>query len=213
MHVRHSVRSSLLRRHLYRRQCRMANHDFEPLLGSWKFHLKRRLHPLAGSNVSGSNMTAPASATRFGTAARARYGQSRRFGQAHRRTNAAHVRSHESPVEFVLGQLSRDGKVVPPQIGEFKDGRGEFYAQDTFNGKSIFVRFVWTNLNMDSAALRAILLGRWRQDLGSELDHRPDEGPRRSHRVNIPLFLASIIVLVGPVSGLAIAGWPVRLRF
>jgi hypothetical protein len=40
---------------------------------------------------------------------------------------------------------SKDGKVVVPQIGQFKDGRGEFYAQDMLNGKSIFVRFVWTN--------------------------------------------------------------------
>jgi hypothetical protein len=41
---------------------------------------------------------------------------------------------------------SKDGKVVPPQVGEFKNGRGEFYAEDTFNGRSIFVRFVWTNM-------------------------------------------------------------------
>ena len=32
-----------------------------------------------------------------------------------------------------------------PQIGEFKNGRGEFYAQDTLNGKMIFVRFIWSN--------------------------------------------------------------------
>jgi hypothetical protein len=40
----------------------------------------------------------------------------------------------------------KDGFLVVPQIGEFKDGRGEFYAQDTFNGKAILVRFVWTNM-------------------------------------------------------------------
>ena len=41
---------------------------------------------------------------------------------------------------------SKDGKVVVPQIGTFSNGRGEFYAQDTLNGKSIFVRFLWTNM-------------------------------------------------------------------
>ena len=35
--------------------------------------------------------------------------------------------------------------IFPPQIGEFKNGRGEFFAQDTLNGKAILVRFVWTN--------------------------------------------------------------------
>lgn len=34
----------------------------------------------------------------------------------------------------------KDGTIVPPQIGQFKDGRGEFYGQDTLNGKLIYVR-------------------------------------------------------------------------
>lgn len=45
-----------------------------------------------------------------------------------------------------MGQ-QQNGKVVAPQIGKFKNGHGEFYAQDDLNGKIIFVRFFWTNLN------------------------------------------------------------------
>jgi hypothetical protein len=30
---------------------RDGSHDFDPLLGSWKYHLKRRMNPLAGSNT------------------------------------------------------------------------------------------------------------------------------------------------------------------
>ncbi|MBV9339376.1 MAG: hypothetical protein JO159_00635 [Acidobacteria bacterium] len=37
-----------------------------------------------------------------------------------------------------------------PLIGEFKDGRGEFYDQEMFNGRSIFVRFLWTNVSKAS---------------------------------------------------------------
>jgi hypothetical protein len=29
-----------------------------------------------------------------------------------------------------------------PAIGEFKNGRGEFYNQDTLDGRSIFVKFI-----------------------------------------------------------------------
>jgi hypothetical protein len=31
-------------------------------------------------------------------------------------------------------------------IGGFKDGRGEFYAQDTLNERSIFVRFIFSEI-------------------------------------------------------------------
>jgi hypothetical protein len=27
-----------------------------------------------------------------------------------------------------------------PQVGQFKNGRGEFYGQDTFDGKRVYVR-------------------------------------------------------------------------
>ena len=33
-----------------------------------------------------------------------------------------------------------------PVIGSFKDGVGTFYGDDTFNGKPIKVRFIWSNL-------------------------------------------------------------------
>jgi hypothetical protein len=39
---------------------------------------------------------------------------------------------------------SKNGTLVPPQVGQFKDGQGEFYAQDTLDGKSIFIRFIWS---------------------------------------------------------------------
>ena len=33
-----------------------------------------------------------------------------------------------------------------PQIGEFQNGRGEFYGQDTLEGRAIYVRFTWSNI-------------------------------------------------------------------
>jgi hypothetical protein len=38
------------------------------------------------------------------------------------------------------------GHLDPPVAGGFKDGVGSFYAEDTFRGKPIRVRFLWTNL-------------------------------------------------------------------
>jgi hypothetical protein len=38
----------------------------------------------------------------------------------------------------------------PPLVGAFKDGRGEFYAQDTFHDRSVLVRGVWSDVAPDS---------------------------------------------------------------
>jgi hypothetical protein len=38
---------------------------------------------------------------------------------------------------------SKGGPIYPPQIGEF-------YAQDTLNGKSVLVRFIWLATNTNS---------------------------------------------------------------
>jgi hypothetical protein len=37
------------------------------------------------------------------------------------------------------------GSLDPPVVGRFENGVGTFYADDTFNGKPIRVRYLWTN--------------------------------------------------------------------
>jgi hypothetical protein len=37
-----------------------------------------------------------------------------------------------------------------PEIGAFHDGRGELFSSDTFNGKAILVKAVWSNIDPDS---------------------------------------------------------------
>jgi hypothetical protein len=41
---------------------------------------------------------------------------------------------------------SSDGTLGQPMAGEFKNGRGEFFDQESFAGKAIFVRSVTSNL-------------------------------------------------------------------
>lgn len=40
--------------------------------------------------------------------------------------------------------------LTPPLIGSFQAGRGELFAQDTVNGRSILVRGVWSDITPDS---------------------------------------------------------------
>lgn len=42
------------------------------------------------------------------------------------------------------------GSMSLPTIGEFKNGRGEFFNQDTLNGRSIFVRFIISDITPNS---------------------------------------------------------------
>jgi len=52
---------------------------------------------------------------------------------------------------------SRNGQLaLPPQVGRFdENGRGEFFADDVYNGQSIKVVYVWYDIKEDSA--------RWQQ--------------------------------------------------
>ena len=54
---------------------------------------------------------------------------------------------------FVRFANSRDGDLGAPMIGGFKDGRGEFYNQETLNGRSIFVRFIFSDVTDKTFAL------------------------------------------------------------
>jgi hypothetical protein len=45
---------------------------------------------------------------------------------------------------------STGGRFNAPLIGSFKDGRGELYASDTFDGRSILVRGSWSDISTDA---------------------------------------------------------------
>ena len=55
---------------------------------------------------------------------------------------------------------SADGILQPPVIGGFTDGRGEFYSQETFEGRSIFCRFICSNITETSC--------RWEQAFSAD---------------------------------------------
>lgn len=42
---------------------------------------------------------------------------------------------------------TRLGILLPPMIGKFENGRGEFYAHETHNNKHIFSRFIWSGIS------------------------------------------------------------------
>jgi hypothetical protein len=129
---------------------RDGQHDFDPLIGSWKFHLKKLLHPLTGSNdwveFDGT-----------GVCYKIWDGRSQMDTIEMDSPVAGHIegltlrlynpQSHQWRLYWANSKV---GILDPPQIGEFKNGRGEFFAQDTINGKVILIRFVWTNMTTNA---------------------------------------------------------------
>ena len=159
---------------------RNGSHDFDPLLGSWKYHLRRRLNPLTGSNTwvdyEGTGVCRPiydgAQIDQF-------LGDGGPAGKIEGLTlRTYNPTTHQWRLYWSNVKV---GVLDPPQVGEFKDGVGEFFAMDTINNKTILIRFRWTNMNT-TPHFRAIVLRRWRQNVGSELDHRPDSR-RRTRQV------------------------------
>ncbi len=43
------------------------------------------------------------------------------------------------------------GQPIQPMVGEFKNGRGEFYDQELWKGRMVYVRFLWTDMTANSA--------------------------------------------------------------
>ena len=129
---------------------RDGQHDFDFEMGNWKAHLKRLEHPLAGS-TKWIEFDGTFSAHKIWN------------GRAN--IEEVELNSPTGPIEGLTVRLynsqthqwtiywanSKNGSIDPaPQIGQFKDGHGEFYGQDTLNGKLIYVRYAWTKTDTDT---------------------------------------------------------------
>ena len=128
---------------------RDGRHDFDFEIGSWNTRLKRRVDPLSGSNVwveyEGTTVV------RKVWDGRANLVELDVQGTAGR-IEALSLRLYNPEAgQWSLNFSSvKGGTLSPPAIGEFKQGRGEFYSSETLNGRAILVRFVISNITPTS---------------------------------------------------------------
>ncbi len=121
-----------------------ADFDFE--LGTWKTHVRRRLRPLTGSNswteLNGTTVVRKVWNGRANLVELVADGPLGHFeGLSLRLYNP---QTRQWSLNFAS---SGDGTLAVPTVGEFKNGRGEFYAQERLNGRAILVRFVITPID------------------------------------------------------------------
>jgi hypothetical protein len=127
-----------------------GQHDFDFELGSWNIHLKKLEHPLTGSTTwvefDGTSETRKvwdgrAQLEEFET----------NGGGGHIEGLTLRLYNPQSRQWSLYWANSKDGNLGVPTVGEFKNGRGEFFDQEVFNGRTILVRYVWSGITADCA--------------------------------------------------------------
>jgi hypothetical protein len=129
---------------------RDGSHDFDFEIGAWKTRLKRLQHPLSGATTWVEyNGTTVVKKVWDGKA---------NMVELEVDGTAGHIEglslrlynpdSHQWSLNFAS---SAGGIMAQPTIGEFKEGHGEFYDQESFNGRAVLVRFVITPVDKDHA--------------------------------------------------------------
>ncbi len=128
---------------------RDGQHDFDFETGSWKTHLKRLLHPLTGSTTwieyDGTTMVRKVWNGRANLVELEVDGPPGHIEALSLRLY--NPDSHQWSLNF---SNSASGTLGTPSIGEFKNGRGEFFDQETLAARAILVRFVISGITATS---------------------------------------------------------------
>lgn len=127
--------------------------DFDFDLGRWITHTRRLRHPLTGSTgskdwfeMSGITTVKPVWDGAANLATLESDGPT-----GHLQLLALRMynpQTHQWSLNFANSNV---GVPSVPMVGEFKDGVGEFYDQEDYNGRSILVRFRMWSISPNSA--------------------------------------------------------------
>ena len=128
---------------------RDGQHDFDFEIGTWKTNLRRLLNPLTGSTTwaeyKGTTVVRKVWNGRANLVELVADGPAGHFeGLSLRLYNP---KSRQWSLNFAN---INGGVMTQPTIGEFRNGRGEFFSQETLNGRAIFVRFVISDITPNS---------------------------------------------------------------
>jgi hypothetical protein len=128
---------------------RDGQHDFDFHFGSWKSHITKLVHPLTGSTTW---------VKMEGTlVARKVWDGNAQIEELVENGPSGHIQdlllflyNPQSHQWSLNAAASNDGTMNQPMIGEFKDGRGEFYDLEPYHSKTIMVRQVWSDITPTS---------------------------------------------------------------
>ncbi|MDB5675994.1 MAG: hypothetical protein JWM65_2976 [Sphingomonas bacterium] len=127
-----------------------GSHDFDFHMGSWKTHISRLLHPFTGSTAwvqyDGISTVSPVwngKASLFELEASGPAGHLEGVG-----LRLYDPQAHQWNLNWTNSTVGRlDGAMT----GEFRAGRGDFYGQDSFNGRVILVRNSFSDITPNAS--------------------------------------------------------------
>jgi hypothetical protein len=163
---------------------RDGRHDFDFETGEWKTQLSRLQEPLSGSTrwleYEGTTLVREVWEGRANLAELVATGPAGRIEALSLRLY--NPQSHQWSLNFAS---SAGGTLSPPAIGEFRNGRGEFYNQETFRGRAILVRFVISEITATSCRFEQAFSddgGRTWEVNWIATDTRVSDAPEEAHR-------------------------------
>jgi hypothetical protein len=124
-------------------------HDFDFAVGTWTTHISRLGHPFTGS-TTWIPMTGNVTTRKVwdGRAALEEIEADGAGGHFEGMTLFLYnPTAHQWSLNF---SNSSEGTMSTPAIGEFTNGRGEFYDQETYQGRAILVRVIWSGITANS---------------------------------------------------------------
>jgi hypothetical protein len=126
-----------------------GRYDFDFLIGTWKVHhrrLKERLNGCTEWEEFTSDTVDRKILDGIGNMDE---------NILHRSTGSIHAISlrlfdPKTKEWSIYWSTNLTGTLDIPMIGGFKDGRGEFYSQEVFEGRHIYSRFIWSKITANS---------------------------------------------------------------
>lgn len=126
-----------------------GRNEFDFLIGTWKVHhrtLKKRLNGSTEWNEFEGDTVSSKILNGLGIMD---------HSILHAQTGPVHAMAlrlfNPASKEWsIYWSTDRTGILDVPVIGGFKDGRGEFYSQEIFEGRHIYSRFIWSKITANS---------------------------------------------------------------
>jgi hypothetical protein len=119
-------------------------HDFDFYFGSWKVHNRRLREALSGCDEWVEFESTVVARRVWGGLANMDEYDAPETPWGHIQGCTVRFFDPKSKQWSIYWANRNNGKLDPPMIGGFENGSGEFYDQEMFHGRAIYVRFLWT---------------------------------------------------------------------